>query len=213
MKLTLLNLGLGSPSGLPKFQSSIIGVKTPRIGVFFISLERYWSVDVENGLAWAIWTSAAQVMAKRKVKSQPLKVRNRHDPDVCRWIATYHWKAIEESYKFALDLIPIGGLSKELWSLKVPGVQTEIVLGLLLGSLGTKSHSNVGAAERHKVYYMGEGGGFPQIRAVVNKVNPELPVACLSTKGAPESELTNLLVSLIQVRVSEYLVTLPSPIP
>jgi hypothetical protein len=41
---------------------------------------------------------------------------------------------------------------------------------------------------------MGEGGGFPQVRAVVNHVSLELPVACRNTKGAPESELTNLLV-------------------
>jgi hypothetical protein len=52
----------------------------------------------------------------------------------------------------------------------------------------------VGAAERHKVYYMGEGGGFPRVRAVVNQVSPELLVACPSTKGVLESELTNLLV-------------------
>ncbi len=51
MKLTLLKWGLGSPQGLPKLQSSIAGVKTPRLGVFFISLEIYQSVDVENGLA------------------------------------------------------------------------------------------------------------------------------------------------------------------
>jgi hypothetical protein len=43
-------------------------------------------------------------------------------------------------------------------------------------------------------YIMGEGGGFPQVRAVVSLVNPELPVACPNTKGAPKSELTNLLV-------------------
>jgi len=54
----------------PKFQSLITGVKTPRIGVFFISLENYINVNVENGLAWAIWTFVAQVMAKRKVGSQ-----------------------------------------------------------------------------------------------------------------------------------------------
>ncbi len=54
MKLTLPKLGLGSPSGLPKFQSSIAGVKTPRIGVFFTSLESYQSVNVENGVKWAI---------------------------------------------------------------------------------------------------------------------------------------------------------------
>jgi hypothetical protein len=46
--------------------------------------------------------------------------------------------------------------------------------------------------ESYKVYYMGEAGGFPRVRAVVNLVSPELPVACLSTKGAPACELTNL---------------------
>jgi len=70
MKLTLPKLGLGSPSGFPKFQSSIVGAKTPCIEVLFISLKSYQSVDVENGLTWAIWTSTTQVMAKRKVRSQ-----------------------------------------------------------------------------------------------------------------------------------------------
>jgi len=59
---------------------------------------------------------------------------------------------------------------------------------------------------------MGEGCGFPRIRAVVSQVSPELPVAYPSTKGASECELTNLLVGLMQVWVSEQLVTFPSPI-
>jgi hypothetical protein len=50
MKLTFPKLGLGSPPGLLKLHSSIVGVKTPHIGVFFISLKSYQSVDVENGL-------------------------------------------------------------------------------------------------------------------------------------------------------------------
>jgi hypothetical protein len=33
-----------------------------------------------------------------------------------------------------------------------------------------ESHSNVGAMERRREYYMGEGGGFPQVRAVVSFV-------------------------------------------
>ncbi len=49
---------------------------------------------------------------------------------------------------------------------------------------------------------MKEGGAFPQVWAVVSLVNPGLPVTCPSTKGAPESELTNLLVGLMQVRVN-----------
>ncbi len=55
---------------------------------------------------------------------------------------------------------------------------------------------------RHKEYYMREGGGFPQVRAVVSLVSLELPVACLSTKGALEMVLTNSLVDLMSVRIS-----------
>jgi hypothetical protein len=79
------------------------------------------------------------------------------------------------------------------------GIQTVAVLGLFFGSHGTKKHSDVGAARRHKEYYMGEGGGFPRVRAVVSLVSLELPVACPSIKGASECELTNLLVGLMQV--------------
>jgi hypothetical protein len=50
---------------------------------------------------------------------------------------------------------------------------------------------------------MGEGGGFPQVWAVVSLVSPKSPMACHSTKGALEGELTNLLVGSMQVRVSK----------
>jgi hypothetical protein len=49
---------------------------------------------------------------------------------------------------------------------------------------------------------MGEGGGFPRVWAVVSLGSLELLVVCPSTKGALESELTNLLVGLMQVQVS-----------
>jgi len=67
------------------------------------------------------------------------------------------------------------------------------------GTPKTKSHSDVGALEKHRKYYMGEGGGFPRIRAVVSLVSPKLPMVYPSTKGALVSELTNLLVGLMQV--------------
>jgi hypothetical protein len=41
MTLTLLKGGLRSPPRLPKFQSSIARVKTPRLEAFFVSLESY----------------------------------------------------------------------------------------------------------------------------------------------------------------------------
>ncbi len=76
-------------------------------------------------------------------------------------------------------------------------VQTRRVSRLLLGSLEIKNHSDVGAVERRKEYYMGEGGGFPWVWAVlsfVSLVSLKSPVACLSIKGAPESVLTNLSI-------------------
>ncbi len=79
----------------------------------------------------------------------------------------------------------------------------ETVSRLPLGSPGTNSHLDVAPVEWHIVYYMGEGGGFPRVRAVVSQVSLELPVACPSTKGAPKCDLTNLLVGLMQVQVSE----------
>jgi hypothetical protein len=68
------------------------------------------------------------------------------------------------------------------------------ISGFPFGSPGTKSHLDAIPAEWCKVYYMGEGAGFPRVQAVVSLVSLELPVACFSTKGAPESELTSLLV-------------------
>jgi hypothetical protein len=56
---------------------------------------------------------------------------------------------------------------------------------LSFGSPETKSHLDVGLAERHKVYHMGEGGGFPRIRAVVSLMSPRSPMVRSSTKSAP----------------------------
>ncbi len=39
--------------------------------------------------------------------SRPLKVENRLNLDACRWSETHHWKAFNESYNFALDLVSI----------------------------------------------------------------------------------------------------------
>jgi hypothetical protein len=74
MRLTLPKMGTWSPLGLPQLQSSIAEVKTPRLEVFFIPLERPWSVNVENYLAWTVWTFAAQVMVERRAGSQTVKL-------------------------------------------------------------------------------------------------------------------------------------------
>jgi hypothetical protein len=117
--------------------------------------------------------------------SRPLKVGNRPNFLACRWRATYRWKSLDEGYKFALDLISIEGLYTKLWGAKVAGVPTLAILRLPFGNPGTKCHLDVGSVERHKIYYKEEGGGFPQVRVVVNLVSPSLPVAHLSTKSVP----------------------------
>ncbi len=66
---------------------------------------------------------------------------------------------------------------------KVAGISSLRILGLPLGSPGTKCHLDVALVERHKVHYKVEGDGFPQVWAVVTFVSPSLPVALPSTKN------------------------------
>jgi hypothetical protein len=96
---------------------------------------------------------------------------------------THRWKALEESYNFGLDLVLIWARGEKLWTPKVSKVQTGTVSGLHFGSPGKKSHLDASATESCREYYMGEGGGFPRVRAVVNQVSPRLPVACPNTKS------------------------------
>jgi len=117
--------------------------------------------------------------------SRPLKVGNQPDPGVCRWSATCCWKVLKENYKFASDLVPIGGQSEKLWMPKVLGVQTGTVSGLHFESPEKKCHSDASATERHREYYMGEGGGFLRVRAVMSQVNPRLPMACSNIESVP----------------------------
>jgi hypothetical protein len=89
------------------------------------------------------------------------------------WRATYRWKALDQGYNFALDLIAIGNFHPKLWAPKVEGIP---VVG--------KCHSDVALMKRHKEYYKEEGGGFPQVRAMVSVVSSSLPVARLGTTNA-----------------------------
>jgi hypothetical protein len=51
-----------------------------------------------------------------------------------------------------------------------------------LGVLKQKNHLDVSRVERCIVYYKGEGGGFPQVRAVVSLVCPCCPWLILAPK-------------------------------
>ncbi len=71
--------------------------------------------------------------------SRSLKVRNQPNPGVRRWSVTHHWKALKESYKFALNLVLIGGWIEKVWMPKVSRVQTGTISGLQFGSFETRA--------------------------------------------------------------------------
>jgi hypothetical protein len=114
--------------------------------------------------------------------SRPLKVGNQPNPGACRQSATHLWKVLNKGYNFISDLIAIEGLQRKLCAFKIMGVPTVGISGLPLGISKTKSHLDVAPVESCRVYYMGEGGGFPRVRAVVNLVSPESPMVVLATK-------------------------------
>jgi hypothetical protein len=66
------------------------------------------------------------------------KVKNCLDFLTCKWHATYHLKAIDEGYNFALDLISIGGLHAKLQAPKVARVLVVGISKLSLGNPETK---------------------------------------------------------------------------
>jgi len=146
-------------------------------GVFYIIeklLER-------RCLKWAhivhldIWNTSYGQKKGREANCQfdswPKKVENRPNLLGYRGRATYHWKALDESYNFASNRIVIRGLLAKLWGSKVTRVPAD-----------AKNHLDVSSVSSHRVYYKGEGGGFPQVRAVVSLVCPCCPWLVLAPK-------------------------------
>jgi hypothetical protein len=139
--------------------------------------------DPFGHLKHKLWPKARPGV-NRQFDFQPLKIDIPPNLLACRWRATYHWNALDEGYNFSLNLILIEGMNETLWDPKVEGVLTLAISGLPFESLGTKCDLDVGFMHRHIIQYKGEGGGFPQVRAVVSFVSPSLPMARLNTKSA-----------------------------
>jgi hypothetical protein len=146
MKFTLPKVGTWSPPGLSKTQSLIARVKTPRIGVFFIPLERSWSVDVQMalhepfghlqlklwakerpGVELAIWLPTTKSQELAQIRCQQVECNT----------------SLESSQRELQDLFR-PHLNRR-FEQEVMDVGT--VLGLHFGSPGKKWHSDVGAAE------------------------------------------------------------------
>jgi hypothetical protein len=73
-------------------------------------------------------------------------------------------------------------MHRKLCASKVARVPVVGISGLPLGSPETKSHLDVTPVERCRVYYKREGGGFPEVQAMVSLVNPSCPWLVLAPK-------------------------------
>jgi len=96
--------------------------------------------------------------------SWPLKVKNRPDFLTCKKHATRHWRALDEGYNFASDLISIRCMYAKLWAPKVVGVLNVEISGLPL---------------RFPKWWLPPSPGRDE------SCESKLPMACPNTKSAP----------------------------
>ncbi len=131
-----------------------------------------------------------------------------------RWHATYRWKALNKGYNFALHLTSIKGLHTKLWTSKVAGILILGILGLPLRGPGTKWHLGASPVVKHKEYYKGGGGGFPQVRVVVSLMRLMSSCLVMVRPCTKNYALTNLLFGLCKsMWIIELFDTFPSPHP
>jgi len=150
-------LGDGIPVDSRNFRKQFRGQNSMNYGVLYI-IE---NLSELRCLKWAciahldIWNISYGQKKGRESNWQfdfrPQKVGNRPDSLSWRWRATYRWKALNEGYNFASDLISIKSLHAKLWRPKVAGVPTLAISRLPLRNLKTKSHLDVGLVERCRV--------------------------------------------------------------
>jgi hypothetical protein len=123
-----------------------------------------------------------------------------------RWDVIYHWKALDESYNFALNLTSIGSLYTKLWDSKVAKVLILRISRLPLGSPGTKWHLGASLVAKNRVRWWlppspGRGESYESMFAYSSSVHQK----------CSNYVLTNLLFGLCRsVWVIELLVHLPS---
>jgi hypothetical protein len=117
-------------SGFPNFQRAIVEAKTHWIEKFLISLESSWNIDVWKGLHDPFGQLKHKLWPKERLGLKLTiwlpTIKSWESPQFpyMQVACTYHWKAFDEGYNFAQDLISIGGLHTKLWALQIMGVPT-----------------------------------------------------------------------------------------
>ncbi len=147
-----------------------------------------------------IWTPKTQVMAKRRVGSQttnltPDQKKSRIDPI---YFASHNVRYIVGKLSTRATTLLQTTLRSEVFSQSYGAPKSrESQLAQFRdshsGVAGEKSHLDVGPVERCRVYYKGEGGGFPQARAVVSLVSMSCPWLVLAPKVL--QQCTNQLIA------------------
>jgi hypothetical protein len=202
MKLTFPKVGSWSPLRFLKIQSSITGVKTLCIGVFFMSLERSWSVNVQNGLAWAIWTSQPKLWAK---KGSGVKLAI-WLPTIKSRESTRIW-CLQEECNMALEFSQKG---LQDWFIAHPNRRSEqeVMVAQSPRNVNRDSFEIPLWESREKVPFKSSLGGelqrilyagrwwLPQNLGRGESNESKLPVTCPNTKGVLECELTHLWLVL-----------------
>jgi hypothetical protein len=179
------------PNGFPNFQRMIARFKTHWIEKFLNIIGNVlelkclkWSHMTHLGIQITSYGQKKGRESNWQFDSRPLKVKNRYNFLTCRWCATYCWKTLDEGYNFALDFTSIKGLHKKLWDSKITIVLILRILIFPLGNPETKWYLGASPMAKHIEYYKGEsGGGFPQVRAMVNLLNSWLLVVRLCNKS------------------------------
>jgi hypothetical protein len=113
-------LGTRVPMNFRIFKGQLQGSKTQWLEKLFISLESSWNIDVQNGLTLFIWNLKHKLWPKEgvgvKLALWLLTIKSQESTRLpyVQWHATCLWKALNEGYNFALDLISIEGLHAKL---------------------------------------------------------------------------------------------------
>jgi hypothetical protein len=170
------HFGSWSPDGFLNFHRAIVGVKTHWIEEFFYIIKKIlecrclkWARMTHLGTSNTSYGQKKDRESNCLFDSRPLTVRNHFNFLACMWCGIYSWKGLDKGYNFILNHL------NRRPAHKVMGCQNR-------GSPGTKWHLGVSLVVRPREYYKGEGGGFPQVQAVLNLVSPCLHVVRPCTK-------------------------------
>jgi hypothetical protein len=169
-------------------KSNFRGQNSMACGVLYI-IGKLLKLRCLNELPLLIWTSETQVMTKRRVGSQIASLT----PDQKKlginpiYLATEDVRhTVRKLLMRTTTLLQTASWSK-VWSQnygapKSRRSQLARFRDSHSGVPGEKNHLDVGSVASHKVYYKGEGGGFPQVRAMVSLVCPCCPWLVLTPK-------------------------------